>query len=231
MPNFTPRSEIPEIFIPGLLDFMLMSGKEASSRQKMYPTSAWNGFKKQLGTLPETPAGSNFILDTEFTDLNNGKPIAIALVRFDEDPTQPTESFYVELSDTYSLNDCSDFVKTDVLPYLKRDLFEHPQDVAKNLIYQFLEQFPKPWNFWSDCPPKDNPQIEYLVRPEDYNSCSLRNLDYTLASCYVSYSRRSDEFETYNLHNALDDAKRYAITWKKLHVALDELNATDGLHP
>lgn len=230
MPKFIPNSEIPAIFIPGLIDYMLMSGKNAYPSQKMFPSASWDSFKKQLGTLPTIPEGSNFILDTEFTDLNDGKPISIALVRFDEDPSKREEIFYVELSDTYDLSDCSDFVKTGVLPYLKGDLFEHPRDIAQNLIYQYLEQFPKPWNFWSDCPPKDNPQINYLVNPEHYTSCSLRNIDYTLASCYVSYSRNAEEFKDYNLHNALDDAKRYAITWKKLNVALDELYS-DGPQP
>lgn len=53
-------------------------------------------------------------LDTEFTTLAPGnKIISIALVDENE------EYFYAELTDTYSLDDCSDFVKTDVLPYLR----------------------------------------------------------------------------------------------------------------
>lgn len=52
-------------------------------------------------------------LDTEFSDLVPGaKLISIALVDEDEN------YFYCELTDTYSLNDCSDFVKANVLPHL-----------------------------------------------------------------------------------------------------------------
>lgn len=53
-------------------------------------------------------------LDTEFTDLIPGnKLISIALVDENE------ESFYAELTDTYELSDCSDFVKSEVLPHLR----------------------------------------------------------------------------------------------------------------
>ena len=52
-------------------------------------------------------------IDTEFTDLvKDNKLISIALVDDNE------EFFYAELTDTYTLGDCSGFVKTDVLPLL-----------------------------------------------------------------------------------------------------------------
>lgn len=52
-------------------------------------------------------------LDTEFTDLVPGnKLISIALVDENED------FFYAELTDTYELKDCSEFVKSFVLPFL-----------------------------------------------------------------------------------------------------------------
>lgn len=53
-------------------------------------------------------------LDTEFTDLiPENKLISIALM--DENG----EFFYAELNDSYTLDDCSDFVKSYVLPFLK----------------------------------------------------------------------------------------------------------------
>lgn len=53
-------------------------------------------------------------LDTEFTQLDREKMklVSIALVQ-DEDTY-----FYAELSDTYAVADCSDFVKLHVLPLL-----------------------------------------------------------------------------------------------------------------
>ena len=55
-------------------------------------------------------------LDTEFTDLRpDAKLISIALV--DEDG----DYFYAELTDTYKLEDCSPFVKSYVLPFLRNE--------------------------------------------------------------------------------------------------------------
>jgi len=52
-------------------------------------------------------------LDCEFTQLNQySKLISLALV------SQSGEEFYVELTNTYSLDDCSDFVIQNVLPQL-----------------------------------------------------------------------------------------------------------------
>lgn len=50
-------------------------------------------------------------LDCEFTQLNQAsKLISLALV------SESGEEFYVELTDTYSFEDCSDFVIQNVLP-------------------------------------------------------------------------------------------------------------------
>jgi hypothetical protein len=53
--------------------------------------------------------------DTEFTDLNlNARLISIGLI--DE---MGSKTFYAELADTYSLADCSPFVRQEVLPLLE----------------------------------------------------------------------------------------------------------------
>ncbi|MFJ4115279.1 hypothetical protein ACIPV9_02470 [Pseudomonas psychrophila] len=52
-------------------------------------------------------------LDCEFTQLNqNSKLISLALV------SEVSDEFYVELTDTYQVEDCSDFVIQYVLPQL-----------------------------------------------------------------------------------------------------------------
>ena len=63
-------------------------------------------------------------LDCEFTQLNQStKLISLALVSEDGD------EFYVELTDTYQVEDCSDFVIEYVLPQL--NLPEHGKTMAK----------------------------------------------------------------------------------------------------
>lgn len=52
-------------------------------------------------------------LDCEFTQLNKDtKLISLALV------SEVGDEYYVELTDTYSVEDCSDFVIQNVLPQL-----------------------------------------------------------------------------------------------------------------
>ena len=52
-------------------------------------------------------------LDTEFTDRSNPKLVSIGLVDLSGNRT-----FYAELTDTYSPEDCSPFVRAEVLPLL-----------------------------------------------------------------------------------------------------------------
>jgi hypothetical protein len=63
-------------------------------------------------------------LDCEFTQLNQDtKLISLALV------SEGGDEFYVELTDTYQLEDCSDFVIKNVLPQL--DLPEQGKTMAE----------------------------------------------------------------------------------------------------
>jgi len=63
-------------------------------------------------------------LDCEFTQLNKDtKLISLALV------SEFGDEYYVELTDTYSVEDCSDFVIQNVLPQL--DLSRHGQSLSK----------------------------------------------------------------------------------------------------
>ena len=61
------------------------------------------------------PCPKLLFVDTEFTDLHaDARLISIGLVSDDDQ-----RRFYAELSDTYRLSDCSDFVKETVLPLLQ----------------------------------------------------------------------------------------------------------------
>lgn len=67
-------------------------------------------------------------LDTEFTQLNDGKLISLGLVTEDGERT-----FYAELTNNYILEDCSDFVVEQVLPLL--DAPELPDQVSYRAVY------------------------------------------------------------------------------------------------
>ena len=137
-------------------------------------------------------------LDCEFTDLiPYNKLISIALVDEDEN------YFYAELTDTYKLDDCSDFVKSNVLPLL--------HGTPRMTYYQcslaignWIEARNVPCVIASDNPSWDLPHLMKLLEP-----LWPENLDRTM----IVPIRVSDLDKEallvkfgYNAHNALDDA-------------------------
>ncbi|MNE28231.1 3'-5' exoribonuclease [compost metagenome] len=89
-------------------------------------------------------------LDCEFTQLNQeSKLISLALV------AETGEAFYVELTDTYLVEDCSAFVIQNVLPQL--DIGRHGQSLvdAQASLRKFLRGFDDPLEVCSDAPEWD----------------------------------------------------------------------------
>lgn len=89
-------------------------------------------------------------LDTEFTGLHrDAKLISIALV------AETGEEFYVELTDEYGKEDCSDFVVKTVLPQL--DLQRHGKTLAdaKEQLQKFFHRFDVNLQICSDAPEWD----------------------------------------------------------------------------
>jgi hypothetical protein len=86
-------------------------------------------------------------LDCEFTQLNqSAKLISLALV------AETGQEFYVELTDTYLVEDCSDFVIQHVLPQLH--LHRHGLSLidAQVSLREFLNGFNDPLEVCSDAP-------------------------------------------------------------------------------
>jgi len=84
-------------------------------------------------------------LDCEFTQLNRDtKLISLALV------SEAGHEFYVELTDTYRVEDCSDFVIQNVLPQLGQTLVE-----AQASLLAFLSSLEGPLEICSDAPDWD----------------------------------------------------------------------------
>lgn len=89
-------------------------------------------------------------LDCEFTQLNKlSKLISLALV------AESGEEFYVELLDTYSVSDCSEFVIEHVLPQL--DPSRHGQTFAKAQasLSDFIARFDEMLEVCTDAPQWD----------------------------------------------------------------------------
>lgn len=89
-------------------------------------------------------------LDCEFTQLNRDtKLISLALV------SEAGHEFYVELTDTYLVGECSDFVILNVLPQL--NLAAHGQTLveAQTSLLAFLSHLEGPLDICSDAPDWD----------------------------------------------------------------------------
>lgn len=107
---------------------------------------------------PLVPHMLRAYLDTEFTSLNRytARLISLALVI----PGGP--EFYVELTDAWEEGDCSDFVRTVVIP--KLDLAVHGRTVeqARMELHAFL-QILGPVEIISDAPQWDWPLLIWLA--------------------------------------------------------------------
>jgi hypothetical protein len=89
-------------------------------------------------------------LDCEFTQLNkDAKLISLALV------SEAGDEFYVELTDTYQIEDCSDFVIQHVLPQLSISRFGMSLEEAQAALRAFLSNVEGQLEVCSDAPDWD----------------------------------------------------------------------------
>ena len=149
----------------------------------------------------------NLFLDTEFVDLIPGsKLISIALVDENED------FFYAELTDTYTLEDCSPFVKQFVLPFLKGDPYRMTWKECQIRIGVWIEERGVDCCIASDNPAWDIPYLNQLLTTHVWPE----NLE---TSYYPVWVPNEDKERLIiegdlNIHNALDDAivmKRFEV--------------------
>ena len=138
-------------------------------------------------------------LDTEFTKLEPGyKLISIALVDEDEN------FFYAELNDTYKLEDCSDFVKSYVLPFLKGGKYVMSEHECKLAIANWIEDRNVECILCSDNPSWDFPLLFPLLEPlwpenlDKDQSIPVRVPSHVQEKLVIEFD--------YDIHNALDDA-------------------------
>jgi len=138
-------------------------------------------------------------LDTEFTDLVPGnKLISIALVDENE------EFFYAELTDTYELKDCSEFVKAFVLPFLFGDKHRMSSYDCALKLGNWIEDRGPDCILACDNPGWDMPHLRKLLEP-----CWPENLHKNqYHPVYVPAHIEEDIVleNDYWIHNALHDA-------------------------
>ena len=157
-------------------------------------------------------------LDCEFTQLNKDtKLISLALV------SEAGDEYYVELTNTYLVADCSDFVIQNVLPQL--NLSQHGQTLSKAQVslLTFLRRLEGPLEICSDAPDWDWDlfcQLAYINHRWPANvatrATNLIQLFRLLSADHLS------NVELLELpHHALLDARILAAQYRRLTAGLN----------
>lgn len=142
--------------------------------------------------------------DTEFTELGiDPRLVSIGFVSEDG-----TRTFYAELSDTYQLSDCSDFVREAVLPHLEGGETRIDMHELTLRLGNWLESFAQPVQLATDSLSWDWPWIQEIFDlpgtwPENVESRPLilnqtPEFNLTVEQAFATGLRR---------HHSLDDAK------------------------
>lgn len=176
---------------------------------------------------PNTPIKVFF--DTEFTDLLGiiQDPALISIGMITEDGAR---TFYAELTDTYTVDQCSDFVRAWVLPILDApDLSEVLDSTAvyarmsatqcSTCLGQWLDQVGSHIQLCSDAPSYDWHFVVELFHDQAWP----KSLAHAPISCLPSaadlrirHLRRAEELYSSRLfrrHHALDDARVNREVW------------------
>ena len=165
-------------------------------------------------------------LDTEFTSLaESASLISIGLITADGE-----RSFYAELSNTYTEEDCSDFVLQEVLPLLDASPTTEPvnykqvyarmtlAETSLHLNYWFAALI-DPVRVWSDAPNHDWRYIQQLFSTTGlpYNLLTTPNAilgeDTSANTRYENRVEREYSQNNLRRHLALDDARAMRLGW------------------
>lgn len=203
-----------ELFRVYLRDLDREHGYERSA--KKFCEAAPTHIPEVHGGHPKGALNMLIFFDTEFSELGiDPRLISIGLVSEDG-----TRTFYAELSDTYQLSDCSNFVREAVLPHLVGGEALMTMDGLTLRLGNWLESFEQPVQLATDSLSWDWPWIQELFSTP---GTWPENLDGKPASLYEMvdspFLERSAEqiFQSHEprlrRHYALDDAKVNRLVW------------------
>lgn len=146
--------------------------------------------------------------DTEFHDLvKTPKLISIGLV------SEDSRTFYAELSDTYEVDECSEWVHENVLPLLEGGEALMSLRELRGRLREWLGSFGQPATLATDSLAWDWPRMhELFPKPESWPA----NVDRIPKLLSMNYLDDYEKFESaaeeafangLRRHHALDDAK------------------------
>jgi hypothetical protein len=144
--------------------------------------------------------------DTEFTELSPAaKLISVGLV------TEDGREFYTELADTWRLDDCSEFVKSEVLPLLEGGVYLKTRAELCLALGNWLESLDGSVSLVTDAPSWDWPWIASIFNEDHLFPANLvhRPVMLELPEQQLEEMRATAP----RRHHALDDARVMRAAW------------------
>ncbi|MDP2401135.1 MAG: 3'-5' exoribonuclease [Actinomycetota bacterium] len=159
--------------------------------------------------------------DTEFTDLLGIEhtPALISIGLAAEKAAEGTDTFYAELTDTWTPEICSDFVLEAVLPELTGGDARMTEAEAANQLKAWIEAFQQPVQLYSDAPSFDWPFVEDLFDRHGWPENLVRKCAWIETDDFAMYEA-IEAFWTRERgsvrHHALWDALSLRIGWRAI---------------
>ena len=148
--------------------------------------------------------------DTEFTELGlDPKLISIGLVSLHG------ECFYAELTDTWRLDDCSQFVRDMVLPELEGQALMTLAQLTIQL-HSWIEQFQQPVTLVSDSENWDWRWISAIFAEPGHWPSNLARQPLIMpaeAQLAATIAQGDQQYRALRRHHALDDARANQLGW------------------
>jgi hypothetical protein len=165
----------------------------------------------------------NVFFDTEFTNLNpHAVPMLISVGLASADGRE----FYAELTDTYQVGDCSDFVIKNVLPLLGMNSGDHSACLLEAQCASKMQVWIESLGegevvLRSDAPGYDMPFLEYMF---NFYGCWPKNLRKKCGTVHFDNDRQRHRYNSgvsafwkehaARQHHALVDALCMRFAWK-----------------
>lgn len=142
--------------------------------------------------------------DSEFASFFSPAPIALGFV------SEDGREFYSELTDTWKMRDCSEFVKDTVLPKLWGNEYQATEAEAIKRFGKWIEAFEESVQLACDSPTYDEIIIRKLLDKHGWPANLNREIlwiDVDDFKFYMALSQVWDEYPEAVRHHALWDAK------------------------
>ena len=186
-----------------------MFGGQKRSEAEIMTSNDWDSSDTLETLTTGTRNEMRIFFDTEFTGLTiDPRLISIGLV------DEAGQTFYAELSDTYTADDCDPYVQEGILPRLDGgDALMTMRDLGARLL-DWIERYDETVTFLTDSMAWDWPWIqEIFYETERWPKNLARRPEILLQEPAFNLAVERAYATGLRRHHALDDAKANRLAW------------------